>query len=166
MPTRIGGKRAAARPSPRSRQNRDQWMPEFLAALAETSNVTAAADRAEIATAHAYKLRREDPAFARKWQGALCEGYDNLEFELLARLRGGIVSDAKGRKFDNAVALRLLTAHRESVTRERALRDNENAADVVRSINAKLETMRQRAMAAGDDVWAVPGDHQGRGNDE
>lgn len=160
MPISIEGKRAAARLSPRTRPNRVQWMPKFLAALAETSNVTAAADFARVTTAHVYKLRREDAEFARKWQGALCEGYDNLEFELLARLRGGIVGDGDGRKFDNAVALRLLTAHRDSVTRERALRDNESAAQIVESINAKLEAMRERAMAAGRDVWAEDGDDE------
>ena len=158
MPARIEGKRAAACLSPRTRSNRAQWMPKFLSALAETSNVTTAADQAGVTTAHVYKLRREDAEFARKWQGALCEGYDNLEFELLARIRTGVVSDSEGRKFDNAVALRLLTAHRESVSRERALRDNEDAAQIVASIDAKIDAMRQRALAAGEDVWAVPGD--------
>jgi transcriptional antiterminator Rof (Rho-off) len=33
-----------------------------------------------------YDTRRNN-AFARKWQAALCEGYDNLEMELLYRLR-------------------------------------------------------------------------------
>lgn len=160
MPTRIEGKRAAARLSPSTRSTHIQWMPKFLATLAETSNVTAAADHAGVTKAHVYKLRREDPEFARKWQAALCEGYDNLEFELLARLRGGSGGDGDGRKFDNAVALRLLTAHRESVARERALRDNEDAAKIVESINAKLEAMRERAMAAGRDVWAEDGDDE------
>lgn len=164
MTARLIGKRAAARVT-YPNQPRAQWMRNFLAALAETSNVTVAADRAGVTKAHVYKVRREDPEFARQWQGALCEGYDNLEFELLDRLRNGIVSDGEGRKFDNAVALRLLTAHRESVGRERALRDNEDAARVVASINAKLEAMRQRAMAAGEDVWAVPGDDN-EGGDE
>lgn len=158
MDSRITGKRAAAPVSRKTRQNRAQWMPNFLAALAETSNVAAAATKAAVTKAHVYKLRREEPEFARQWQGALCEGYDNLEFELLDRLRNGIVGDADGRKFDNAVALRLLTAHRESVSRERALRDNENAAEVIASIDAKLDRMRERAMAAGQDVWAEPGD--------
>lgn len=160
MPTRLTGKRAAARASAVHKVPRTLWMRNFLAALAETSNVTAAADKAAVTKAHVYKVRREDPEFARQWQGALCEGYDNLEFELLDRLRNGIVSDAEGRKFDNAAALRLLTAHRESVSRERALRDNEDAARIVESINAKLDQMRERALAAGGDVWAVAGDDE------
>ena len=159
MPSRITGKRAAAR-APLHNVPRTQWMRSFLAALAETSNVTAAADKAGVTTAHVYRIRREDAEFARQWQGALCEGYDNLEFELLDRLRNGIVTDAEGRKFDNAAALRLLTAHRESVNRERALRDNEDAARIVESINAKLDLMRERALAAGRDVWAEDGDDE------
>lgn len=158
MPSRITGKRAAAPVSHKANRSRAHWIPKFLAALAETSNVTAAAARADVTPAHVYKVRREDPDFARRWQGALCEGYDNLEFELLERLRCGIVSDAAGRKFDNAVALRLLTAHRESVSRERALRDNEDAAAIVASIDAKIDQMRERALAAGEDVWAIEGD--------
>jgi hypothetical protein len=165
MPSRIAGMRAAASVSGKTYQNRAQWMPKFLSALAETSNVSAAADRAGVTSAHVYKLRRDEPEFARQWQGALCEGYDNLEFELLDRLRNGIVSDGEGRKFDNAAALRLLTAHRESVSRERALRDNENAAEVIASIDAKLDRMRERAMAAGQDVWGMPGDDDGPGNE-
>jgi hypothetical protein len=158
MPRPITGRRAAAPASRHTRHNRAQWMAKFLAALAETSNVSAAADRAGVTPAHVYKVRREVPEFARRWQGALCEGYDSLEFELLDRLRNGIVGDNAGRKFDNAVALRLLSAHRDSVARERALRDNEDASRIVQSINAKLDQMRQRALAAGEDVWAVAGD--------
>lgn len=159
MSKRLTGVRAAA-PAPVHNVPRTQWKRSFLAALAETSNVTAAADKAGVTTAHVYRVKREEPEFARQWQGALCEGYDNLEFELLDRLRNGIVSDGEGRKFDNAVALRLLGAHRESVGRERALRDNEDAAQIVESLNAKLEAMRERAMAAGHDVWAEEGDDE------
>jgi hypothetical protein len=158
MSSKLHGERTAAPLSGDHPHTRAVWMRHFLAALAERSNVTFAAEMAAIKPALAYKVRREDPEFARRWQGALCEGYDNLEFELLDRLRNGVVSDDKGRKFDNAVALRLLAAHRESVARERALRDNEDAAAVVAAIDAKIDAMRQRALAAGKDIWAAPGD--------
>ena len=61
----------------------------FLELLAETSNVTAAATAASLSTGTIYRLRREDPAFARRWFAALAEGYDNLEMELLGPLRAG-----------------------------------------------------------------------------
>jgi hypothetical protein len=129
------------------------WSRLFLAELADTSNVSAAARAADITTSRAYEARRTNAEFNRKWQIALCEGYDNLEMDLLHRLRTGEVRPASGAKrgvrtFDNATALRLLTAHRDSVARERAMRDNEDAAEILASIDATLDKMRERALAA------------------
>ena len=83
------------------------WRAFFLDHLAETSNVTAAAHFAGVNPSRAYKVRREDAAFARKWYAALLEGYEHLELETLRRLREGVPAD--GPKFDIANALRLLT---------------------------------------------------------
>jgi hypothetical protein len=130
------------------------WTKTFLAALAETSNVSAAARLAGASTAQVYEARRTDSDFAKQWRRALCEGYDLLEIELLQRLRSGI--DAEGedgkrakRAFDNATALRLLAAHRDTVARERAVREEENADAILASLNTKLERMRQQWLAAG-----------------
>lgn len=129
------------------------WSKLFLGQLATTSNVTAAAKAAGITTAQAYEARRTRAEFNRAWQQALCEGYDNLEMELLHRLRTGEVKPASGakrgvRSFDNANAFRLLAAHREAAARYRAIRSNQDADAIVQSINAKLELMRQRHLAA------------------
>jgi hypothetical protein len=72
---------------------------------------------------------------------------------LLHRLRAGELKPAAGakkavRQFDNATSLRLLTAHREAVARQRAMRDNEDADAILASINVKLERMRERSLAA------------------
>ena len=145
---------AARKPLPR-------WTQPFLAELAATSNVAASARRAKVATATAYELRRADPEFNRKWQAALCEGYDHLEMELLHRLRSGEIKPPSGakrgvRQFDNATAFRQLSVHRESAARQRAIRDNAETEAILASIDAKLDRMRERALAA-----------QGRsGNDE
>jgi hypothetical protein len=56
----------------------------------------------------------------------------------------------KTRKFDNSIAFRLLTAHRESAAQHRAVRDNEDADAIIASINAKLDLMRERTIAAGE----------------
>ena len=109
-----------ARPAPR---NNTRWREVFLEKLAETSNVSASAAWAHVTTSQVYASRRGEPEFARRWQAALCEGYDNLEMELLYRLRTGDTAAPGGGKFEYAVALRLLAAHRESAARERALRD-------------------------------------------
>lgn len=130
-----------------------RWVKPFLAALADTSNVAAAARKAKIDTSAAYQRRRNDAEFNRQWQIALCEGYDNLEMELLHRLRTGEVKPPPGakraaRSFDNATAFRLLAAHRESAARQRAIRDQVSAADIRASIDRKVEELRQRVMAA------------------
>nr|WP_240946556.1 hypothetical protein [Novosphingobium sp. ERW19] len=138
---------------PKTRKSNRPWRPVFLAVLAETSNVTAAAAAAEIPASRAYKDKRDDGEFAARWREALCEGYDLLEIEVLHRLRFGEPKD--GAKFDNATALRLLSQHRDTVARERAIRDNADVEAVRRSLHAKLlqireEVHRQRQTAACD----------------
>ena len=131
---------------------RPNWMKPFLAELANSSNVSAAARAGKVDSSTVYERRRKDAEFAREWQVALCEGYDNLEMETLFRLRTGEIKPAAGAKkgirlFDNALALRLLLAHRDSATRERAFRAHEDAAGVRAAIDAKIEEMRERVMA-------------------
>lgn len=149
--SRLPGRVQRRPASTRSRKPRPAaWRKKFLTALAETSNVTAACERAKITPQHVYALRQDDPEFHRAWQVALCEGYDMLEMSLLGRLRGGEDDDAgpAKRKFDNATAFRLLAAHRETAVRQRALRDHDDAAAVRASIDAKLDEMRERVLAA------------------
>jgi hypothetical protein len=121
----------------------------FLAELAQTSNVAAAAAVAGLSTGQVYTLRRTDPDFASRWYAALAEGYDNLEMDLLARLRDGRLEDEddKGntRKFDFAAALRCLTVHRENVAREKGRRTLAEEAATIESINAKIDALRARA---------------------
>lgn len=119
-----------------------QWRSAFLDALAETSNVTASADRAGIKPRVAYELRRENPEFAAKWRAALYEGYLNLEMEVLGYLR----DKDPDRKMDVASALRLLAAHKETVAREEAQRANVSASDVRASLARKVEALRQQVL--------------------
>lgn len=147
----LSGRRARL-PAPRS-PSLPKWGKLFLSELAVTSNVSAAARAAGIVTGTAYDTRRTNPEFNRKWQEALCEGYDHLEMELLHRLRTGEVKPAPGarrgvRSFDNGTAFRLLSVHREAVSKQRAINSNRDAAAIIVSINTKLETMRQRWLAA------------------
>lgn len=130
-----------------------KWTKAFLAELAATSNVSASARKAGISTTTAYDSRRSDPEFNRKWQSALCEGYEHLEMEMLHRLRTGEIkqppSAKRGtRSFDNATAFRLLVAHRDSAARQKAIRADEDADAIIVTIDAKLAIMRQRWLAA------------------
>lgn len=159
-PGRAGGPKPARAPARKPRRV-PQWATLFLAELALTSNVTAAARKAGIHKSAAYDARKANPEFNRMWGAALCEGYDLLELELLQRLREGEVKPAPGakrgvRSFDNATALRLLIAHRQSAARQRALRDSEDTEAILAGINARLEAIKQRRAAANVPLLPHP----------
>ena len=118
------------------------WREEFLTALAETSNVTRAAEIANISKGRAYKVRREEADFRRDWFEALCEGYDHLEMEVLRRLREGDVTTREGGKFDFAAALRVLGAHQQSVSVQKARQNDMSEEAVLLSITAKIDALR------------------------
>ena len=134
-----------AKPRPRrAAEANPHWQPDFLEALAETSNVSAAAAHARVDKRLAYAQRRGDKDFARLWGAALLEGYEHLEMELLGYLR----DPDPARKMDVANALRLLAAHKETAARERATRNREDEAEVLASLKQKISSMRQRREAA------------------
>ena len=116
---------------------------QFLEALAETSNVLLSAQRAGLPLREMHKLRRKDAAFAAEWRAALMEGYDMLEMELLGHLRNPIPA----RKMDVGSAMRLLAAHRETVLRERALREDDDEEAVLASLDRFIDDMRARREA-------------------
>lgn len=118
------------------------WRTDFLDHLAETSNVSQAAARAGVSPSRAYKVRREEPDFAREWRAALLEGYEHLELETLRRLREG--TSGEGPKFDISNALRLLVMHRETVSRAQAEHQNVSAEQVRASIDRKVKAIREQ----------------------
>ena len=138
------------------RKTPSNWRDTFIAELALTSNVSAAARTAGADPSSVYKARRNEPEFYRRWQEALAEGYDNLEMDLLRRLRIGELTGGgptkSRRKYDNAIAFRLLAAHREAVGRQKAMRANEDEDAIIASINAKLTKMRERRQAMREAV--------------
>ena len=143
----VRGPRTKIRPEQKVGEKADlngHWRSQFLATLAETSNVSAAAREAGVNPSRAYKVRREETAFRAKWYEALLEGYDLLELETLHRLRMGVDAGKEDRKFDIANALRILMMHRETVARERALRNHGDEESVLAELNARLDGMRAR----------------------
>ena len=131
-----------------------KWRMYFLEKLAETSNVSEACRACDAEPSLVYRHRRKDPEFRRQWGEALLEGYEHLEMETLQRLRFGTGPDDA--KFDIPNALRLLTAHRETVARERARRGKRDEQDILESLNAKIDRMRERK-AAADRLLAEDG---------
>ncbi len=141
--------RRAKKTGPRKRRHIAR-IEQFLEELAHTSNVAAAAAVAEISVGQVYRLRRNDPDFARRWYAALTEGYDNLEMEMLQHLRAGEnpPGGTEKRKFDTATALRCLTAHRETVAREKGRRTLADEVATIAAINAKIDALRAHAQAS------------------
>ncbi|MBA4748968.1 MAG: hypothetical protein H2056_09680 [Sphingopyxis sp.] len=96
----------------------------FLAELARTANVTAAAKAGAMSTTAVYRLRASDAGFRAKWHAALCEGYARLETMMLeeALTRASAATSEgmlKARAQKHRLQLALLTAHRASVRGER-----------------------------------------------
>lgn len=125
---------------------RKNWQSIFINELAESSNVKQACEAAGVSQSLVYKTRREKADFARLWYAALAEGYDNLEMDLLLRLREGrledVDEDGNKRKFDIGTAFRCLAAHRESVAREKGRQTLVDEVDTMKSINAKIDKLR------------------------
>lgn len=140
----LSGRKAANQSA--AQRKADQWKKVFLEELAETSNVTASAAKADVPTSEVYRARRANRDFAAQWRAALFEGYANLEMEVLGYLR----DPAPARKMDVAVALRLLAAHKETVAKERAQRANVSTAQVRETIERKVEELRKKV--AGRDI--------------
>lgn len=122
------------------------WRGLFLDFLAETSNVSESARKAGVNPSRAYKIRREEPEFAKAWLAALYEGYLHLEMEVVRRLREGDMETAASGKYDFANAIRLLAAHRDTAARAQAQQRNVSAAEVRASIDRKVEAIRQQVL--------------------
>ena len=122
----------------------NNWRRLFLDHLAESSNVTESAEKAGISVSRAYKVRREEPEFARQWLEALWEGYTHLEMEVVRRLRSGDQSTTDSGRYDFANAVRLLSAHRDNASQAMAQQRNVSAAEVRASIDRKVEEIRLR----------------------
>lgn len=141
------GKRIVIRPGLKAGESghiNNNWRRLFLDHLAESSNVTASAEKAGISVSRAYKVRREEPEFARQWLVALAEGYLHLEMDVVRRLREGDARTADDGKFDFANAIRLLAAHRNTAARGASEVQDVSAAEVRASIDRKIEDIRKR----------------------
>lgn len=142
-PRRGKGRPTTRRVAHRPAQPGRKWREQFIQRLGETSNVAASAAHAHISTREVYALRRRDPGFAAAWQSALYEGYLNLEMEVLGHLR----DPAPERTLDVANALRLLSAHKETISKERAVRTHMSKAELRESLARKVEAMRRKIEA-------------------
>ena len=117
--------RGGKKPQLRKAQRRD-WTKakeaRFLSALADSCNVTHAAEAAAVSISGAYKRRRENAAFRAGWLEALSAAYQRLELVLLDRAFNGTEKLVKRRdgseermlEYSNQLGLTLLKMHRET----------------------------------------------------
>jgi len=118
---------------------KSDWTSVFLAELAATGNVSAAARAAGVNRDTPYGRRQTDPAFAAAWDSSLEEACDLLELEARRRAFAGVVEPVfyKGaecgriNKYSDTLMIVLLKAHRPEKYRERVATEHSGEVKVV-----------------------------------
>jgi hypothetical protein len=144
------------------RSKGDRWTQEaeaaFLDYLAASCNVLASCEAAGFCNTSVYKRRREDAAFAERWQAALEQGYARIEMALVQRAADAL----EGFKPDPDTpipvmtveqALKVLERHRATVERgppsRRRWTRPRTLDEVSDSIMRKLATIAPTAFGTG-----------------
>lgn len=122
----------------------------FLDHLAASCNVSLSAEAAGFSRFELYKRRRRDPAFAKRWQAALAQGYARIEAALVRRAIDALEGlspdpDTPIPTMTVEQAMKVLDGHRNTVEggpRSRRQWTRPRSLDEVRdSILAKLEAI-------------------------
>ena len=127
---------------------------EFLSTLAETCNVTRAAEAAGMSARGAYKRRKRNAAFRTAWLGAIGAAYQQLELVLLDRFFNGTErvirrrdgGEERMREFPNQLGLSLLKMHRATATEviEQAAMSVEDVDALRERLLRKVERLEMR----------------------
>lgn len=112
--------------TPHPKKGRD-WAPAFLAALAASPNVSAAAKAAGIDRKTAYNRQKSDPDFAAAWDDALGQSTDNLVGEAYRRAFAGNEKAIYHNgtpvgsvcEYSDTLTIFLLKSHRPAVYRDK-----------------------------------------------
>lgn len=137
------------------------WVPGFLAALAESGNVSTACRSVGIDRSTPYDVRKEDADFAAAWDGALDQATDALEAEARRRAHAGLVRKKfdKGQpvidpetgsqyvehEYSDTLLIFLLKAHRPEKFRERYEVDAKVKVSGAMEIREIVVTTREQA---------------------
>ena len=150
---------AGERPQIRKAQHRN-WSKEketkFLTRLADTCNVTLAAQEAGVSSSSAYKRRKDNAAFRAAWLEAISTAYQRLELVLLDRAFNGtekVVKRANGSEermleYSNQLGLTLLKMHRDTAIEAQT----EYAPDQVEEMRQRLFSKVQRLKARASEA--------------
>lgn len=74
----------------RARAKGKSWYPAFLAVIADSMNVRAACDAAQVDSTTVYDRRKVDTEFAAAWEAAMSSAVDKAEAELYRRAVEGV----------------------------------------------------------------------------
>jgi len=125
---------------------------EFLTVLAETCNVTKAAEAVGMSTRGAYLRRKKNAAFRAAWLEAITTAYQRLELALLDRAFNGTEkviqrhdgSEDRMREYPNQLGLQLLKMHRSTVAEANTEIAPEELDEVRERVLKKLERLKRR----------------------
>ena len=127
----------------------------FADVLADTCNVTLAAQAIKRSSSTVYAHRARSASFRALWQAALATGYARLELMMLERALHGeekVVTGKDGsttvmREYPDRIALALLKMHRDSAAGDEGPGADQAECEEARErIMARLERIRERAM--------------------
>ena len=144
---------------PASRQPAANWKEIFVATLAKSPNVSAAAKKANINRQYAYVERGRDDDFAAAWDSALEVAVDDAEAEMWRRAVNGTLKPVfhQGKKcgsvreYSDTLLIFALKAHKPEVYRETVRNDNRNFDIDI----SKLTDEQLNRLASGEDILQV-----------
>ncbi|MBA3667771.1 MAG: hypothetical protein H0W65_08620 [Sphingomonas sp.] len=135
----------------------------FLETLAESCNVTLAAESAEVSSTSVYRRRSQDATFRAAWGKAVATAVAALEMMLLKRALHGVERpvDIKNpeagvlTRYDDRTALALLRMHRDTAVEADGDVDATEYQEAVERIMARLSRLQERITGTVETKGAV-----------
>jgi hypothetical protein len=152
---------AGEKPQQRKASERS-WTKEkeakFFSVLADTCNVTLAAEETGVSTGGAYKRRKENAAFRAGWLEAISVAYQRLELVLLDRAFNGTEKVVKRRdgseermlEYSNQLGLALLKMHRDTAVEASTEFQPDQIEELKERLFNKLRRLKQRDAREAD----------------
>lgn len=146
---------AGAKPQIRRAKPHD-WNKEkeasFLSVLADTCNVTRAAEEAGVSISAVYKRRKQNAGFRAAWLEAISIAYQRLELVLLDRAFNGTEkmvlkrdgSQERMLEYSNQLGLALLKMHRDTAAEAGAEFQPDDIEEVRERLLKKLKRLKAR----------------------
>jgi hypothetical protein len=137
---------------PRPRDWTREKEANFLSVLADTCNVTRAAEETGVSSSSAYRRRKENAAFRAGWLEAMAVAYQRLELVLLDRAFNGTEKLVKRRdgseermlEYSNQLGLTLLKMHRDTAVEASTEFQPDQIEELKERLFSKLRRLKQR----------------------